>query len=420
MWLNSWSSNHKTLANRRSRTYRLRLEALEDRWLPSTLTVLNNLDSGPGSLRAEIAAAKSGDTIVFASTLDGQTITLTSGEVAINKSLDIEGPGGSQNAVGIGTNDTSRIFDVTDSSTTVKLAHLNVQGGLASQGGGIFDAGATVTLDHVDLDGNLAVGAAAAAGSAGGDGLGAAIYQSGGTLNLTACNVEFNFAEGVPGSVGSPGGAGLGGAIYAGGGTLTVANSYFYQDAAIGANGLGSVGKGLGGAIYAAGTTITVAHTTFDQNSADGFVGFTSDIVAAGGAIYAAGGTLTVTNSTLTNNIAVGNGIGGTVAGGGIYATAATVTVSNSLLSGNVAFNGGDDFGGGIYFAGGTLTLSNDTFVGDRTGFLVYPPPIPPEIGIGGALYIGGGTACISQNTTFSGDFALTSNPDVFGPFTIC
>src|SRR5262249_952225 len=45
--------------------FRPRLEALEDRWLPSTLTVLNNLDSGPGSLRADIAAAQSGDTIVF-------------------------------------------------------------------------------------------------------------------------------------------------------------------------------------------------------------------------------------------------------------------------------------------------------------------------------------------------------------------
>src|SRR6516165_12813270 len=40
-----------------------RLEALEDRWLLSTLTVTNNLDSGPGSLRAEIALAQNNDTI---------------------------------------------------------------------------------------------------------------------------------------------------------------------------------------------------------------------------------------------------------------------------------------------------------------------------------------------------------------------
>ena len=41
------------------------LEMLEGRIVLSTLTVLNNADSGPGSLRAEIAAASSGDTIVF-------------------------------------------------------------------------------------------------------------------------------------------------------------------------------------------------------------------------------------------------------------------------------------------------------------------------------------------------------------------
>src|ERR1700704_4478419 len=64
---------------------RPRLEALENRWLPSTLTVLNNLDSGPGSLRAEIAAAQSGDQIVFAKSV--HEITLTSGQLVINKNL---------------------------------------------------------------------------------------------------------------------------------------------------------------------------------------------------------------------------------------------------------------------------------------------------------------------------------------------
>ena len=51
--------------------------------LLSTLTVTNILDSGAGSLRAEIAAARAGDTIVFAPILDGQTITLTSGELDV-------------------------------------------------------------------------------------------------------------------------------------------------------------------------------------------------------------------------------------------------------------------------------------------------------------------------------------------------
>src|SRR5262245_18676850 len=102
-WFRSWKSAFELrragargrkprpgLAPRRN-SFTPRLELLEGRSLPSTLTVLNNFDSGPASLRAQIAAAGNGDTIVFAPSLTGQTIILTSGELAINKSLDIEG-----------------------------------------------------------------------------------------------------------------------------------------------------------------------------------------------------------------------------------------------------------------------------------------------------------------------------------------
>ena len=84
------------------RSFVPRLELLEDRTLPSTLTVLNNADSGDGSLRAAIIAAQTGDQIVFEQSLQGQTITLTSGELAIAKSLDIEGPGADQLANPVG------------------------------------------------------------------------------------------------------------------------------------------------------------------------------------------------------------------------------------------------------------------------------------------------------------------------------
>ena len=68
------------------------LEELETRTLPSTMTVLNNHDSGSGSLRAMIAAAQPGDIIRFDQHLHGQTITLTSGELMIDKNLDIQSP----------------------------------------------------------------------------------------------------------------------------------------------------------------------------------------------------------------------------------------------------------------------------------------------------------------------------------------
>jgi hypothetical protein len=79
----------------------LRFEPLEDRRLLS-LTVNTLVDENDGigvggiSLRDAVAAAVSGDTINFAPALTSggpATITLTQGELLINKSLTISGPG---------------------------------------------------------------------------------------------------------------------------------------------------------------------------------------------------------------------------------------------------------------------------------------------------------------------------------------
>src|SRR5215212_6000700 len=53
-------------------------------------TVTTTADSGPGSLRAAIASAVSGETINFA--VSG-SITLTTGELLISRNLIITGPG---------------------------------------------------------------------------------------------------------------------------------------------------------------------------------------------------------------------------------------------------------------------------------------------------------------------------------------
>ncbi len=56
-------------------------------------TVINLNDSGTGSLRDVINSASSGDTIRFDTSLDGDTIFLTSGQITINRSLVILGNG---------------------------------------------------------------------------------------------------------------------------------------------------------------------------------------------------------------------------------------------------------------------------------------------------------------------------------------
>src|SRR5512142_1600009 len=66
------------------------LEGLEGCCLLSTVTSLD--DAGPGSLREAIALTPAGGTVDFQPGLSG-TITLTSGELAITKDLNLVGPG---------------------------------------------------------------------------------------------------------------------------------------------------------------------------------------------------------------------------------------------------------------------------------------------------------------------------------------
>ena len=139
-------------ARARRRRFAPALDALEVRALLSSLVVTNTNDSGPGSLRQEIASAASGQTITFSSKLRGQTITLTSGELDINQNLNIDGPGASQLAVS--GDDSSEVFNI-GSGATVTISGLTITGGNASVGGGITNAG-TLTLNQSTVTGNEA------------------------------------------------------------------------------------------------------------------------------------------------------------------------------------------------------------------------------------------------------------------------
>jgi hypothetical protein len=174
--------------------FRPQLEVLEDRWLPSTLTVLNNLDTGvtgDGSLRGEIAAAQSGDTIVFDPGLKGQTIKLTSGELLLNKSLNIQGLGASQLAISGGG--FSRVFDVA-AGVQVTLAGLTIRDGFSFDGGGIYNSG-TLTVSSCTLSGNSAFGGDFGLGNGGG------IYNEG-SLSILASTVTGNSCGSVFGGAG--------------------------------------------------------------------------------------------------------------------------------------------------------------------------------------------------------------------------
>ena len=84
----------------------------------ATLIVTTINDGGPGSLPSAIAAASDGDTIHFDAALNGQTVALTSDELAIAKNITISGPG--PNVLAVSRDQTApffRIFHVTPRHT---------------------------------------------------------------------------------------------------------------------------------------------------------------------------------------------------------------------------------------------------------------------------------------------------------------
>src|SRR5436189_4387378 len=101
----------------------------------ATITVTNKNDSGPGSLRQALASANDGDTINFAVT---GTITLTTDELLVDKSITISGPG-SDNLT-VDGNHASHIFHVSG-GVTATVAGLSISNGGESPGagGGIYN-----------------------------------------------------------------------------------------------------------------------------------------------------------------------------------------------------------------------------------------------------------------------------------------
>ena len=70
----------------------LAVAASRDLLAPPVVTVTNTDDAGAGSLRQAIIDAPDGATIRFDASIAGQTIGVTTGFMAIPKSLTIEGP----------------------------------------------------------------------------------------------------------------------------------------------------------------------------------------------------------------------------------------------------------------------------------------------------------------------------------------
>jgi hypothetical protein len=115
----------------------------------ATMRVVSSLgDSGAGTLRDTIAASVANDTIIFS--VSG-TITLTSGELVINRNLTITGPGAT-NLI-INANASSRIFQI--STVVVNISGLGLTGGAFIGSDGIPNTSPAAADGVVGLGGGI-------------------------------------------------------------------------------------------------------------------------------------------------------------------------------------------------------------------------------------------------------------------------
>jgi hypothetical protein len=330
---------------------------------PSSLLVINNNNSGPGSLRQALTENNNlggGNTIYFASNLTG-TITLSGAELTITAPTIIAGPGADK--LTVSGNNSVRVFTVLRGPAQIN--GLTISDGLSvgspgQQGQDGFDGrGAGIYNQDVLMIGGCIIRSNRAVGGIGGErhlgnvgrggkGMGAGVYNASGNVTLNFCSLENNSATGGQGGPSLSGEAGdggnaLGGAISTGGGTLEVHACKIMNNAATGGAGgvggqPGTGGQGYGGNIYNE-SLASVTYSAAAGGSAMGGAGGGGTGSGYGGGIYNLN-TLWVTLSTIASNNAGGSSFD---FGGGIY-NLSTLMLTNVTIAGNQA-----DYGGGLH-----------------------------------------------------------------------
>jgi hypothetical protein len=379
------------------------------------ITVTYGNDSGPGSLRQALADANDGDTIDFDPSLNGQTITLASAELAINKSVMISGPGAPFLTISISGIQFTRIFHVMPGQS-VTIDGLKIGETFAGDcTGGILNDHASLTVSNCIVEQNCAGKNGGGIDSDAGNGAatltvvnssvsfnrlvpygqGGGIRNNNGTLMIISSDITGNTAT----SKGEPDGS-IGGGIYSAGGTLEITNS------TVSGNHVNVAGGGIYGSGTITNSTISGnSATPFDASAGVGGGVWTQGVLTLSGctvsdntAEFEGGGILnfgklTVTSCTISGNMAQGKHTP-SPQGGGVenYSDSASLDISNSTITNNVAGGGG----GGIYNRGGHSTIIYSTLSGDN--------------GVNGGAIENRATLEIKSNVLNAGDFG----PNIF------
>ena len=254
----------------------------------ASIAVGNCDDSGPGSLRAAIAGAASGDTIDM-STLPCRLIDLTSGVIAIPQH-DLSLVGGPPALMKVDAHDRSSVFRHSGTGT-LYIKRMNIARGIVSSdteplGGCLYSAGNLELVDSV-IHGCRAKGVRHVVYGAGGG-----IYALG-AVKLVHSRMVDNL---VP--------YGYGGAIFTLGG-LTTSHSRICGNRVHGGVGVVFVNGGM-----------ALRYTTFCNNQGNE-------------GIFAQTGTIVIANSTISGNVGSRSLF--------LWASpnTGTTTIVNSTISGN-------------------------------------------------------------------------------------
>ena len=277
---------------------------------PDPTYVTNAADDGIGSLRWAVANANSNSTIRFAPNMNGQTILLSSGNLAINKSLTIYGPENrsisiSDIFIGEKGNPTqpANIGDeiIIPSAISVTIDNLRFMQGHTSDG--FITNEGTLQLNTCIITNNTGL---------------SGVYNDKGTLIVTKSIITKN----------------IGGGITNFGGNVKLSNSSVDGNTST-----------SGGGIHNEKGTFTLSNSTISGNIAS---------IDGGGVSNVDGSTFIIQNSTISNNKSGGYDTYSTSTGAGIFSSISTLTLSNSTISDNSEVA----TGGGIAVEGGRVTIT--------------------------------------------------------------
>ncbi|MGD8855907.1 MAG: family 16 glycosylhydrolase, partial [Chloroflexota bacterium] len=316
---------------------------------PLAVTVTNNNDSGPGSLRQAIASVANGGAITFDPGLSGSTIGLTSGPLVISKDISVEGP--APDGLTVSGSGVHRVF-IIDPGASAHLSHLTIADGYGWQlAGGILNNG-QLLLDHVAVTGNTMA-------TDGGD-----FWQGGGGIYNGGDSSLFLVDSTVAGN--SSGWAGGGIYAYFGSATTVVRSTIS-----------GNTAQDVGGGLRTL-SNANISNSTISGNTSIGW---------HGGGAFITDGVVSIINSTVTANSAPGGTAGGLFVGTFTDASA-TLNLQNSV----VAANG--DFSCVVVYGAGAVALNslgNNVF-GDATCNPIGSDQVVADAGLAALADNGGPT----------------------------